>query len=57
MYIKILTGAINDLNDAYQFYEKQYSGLGVRFLDSLFFEIDSLKEYHGIHQICFKKYY
>lgn len=43
MNVRILPSAQNDLSDGFAFYEKQQSGLGAYFLDSLFSDIDSLK--------------
>jgi len=42
MKIWILSSAINDLEEAGLFYEKQGEGLGDYFFDSLFSDIDSL---------------
>ena len=42
MKIRILDSASQDLVDGYRFYEKQESGLGDYFIDSLFSDIDSL---------------
>jgi len=49
MKIRILSSAINDLEEAGLFYEKQGVGLGDYFFDSLFSDIDSLTLYAGIH--------
>jgi len=57
MKIRILDSASQDLIDGYHFYEKQESGLGDYFIDSLFSDIDSLQIYAGIHPIFFGKYY
>ncbi len=49
MKIKILDEAQADLREGAQFYERQNSGLGTYFLDSLFSNIDSLLIYAGVH--------
>ena len=53
MRIRILNQAEQDLEDGYVFYESQCSGLGMYFLDSLFWDIDSLAYFAGIHPIAF----
>jgi plasmid stabilization system protein ParE len=53
MKIKILSTAIEDLYKGRLFYEKQGSGLGEYFFDSLFSDIDSLVLYAGIHPKVF----
>lgn len=57
MKIRILDSASQDLEDGFHFYERQESGLGDYFIDSLFSDIDSLRIYAGIHPIFFGKYY
>ncbi len=57
MNIRILDAASQDLIDGYRFYEKQESGLGDYFLDSLFSDIDSLIVYAGIHPVYFGHYH
>jgi len=47
--IQILDEAEQDLIDGFRFYEAQNQGIGDYFLDSLFFDIDSLQLYAGIH--------
>ncbi len=54
MQVKILAGAEQDLTDGYYFYERQSSGLGTYFIDSLYADIDSLAYFGGIHRIVFK---
>lgn len=53
MKIRLLTSAFNDLADGRRFYERQGSGLGDYFLDSLSSDIDSLALYAGIHRQVF----
>jgi len=53
MNIRILTSAFNDLADGRRFYERQGTGLGDYFFDSLFSDIDSLALYAGIHRKVF----
>ena len=59
MKVKILPSASQDLIDGYRFYEKQSSGLGNYFKDSLFSDIDSLEFFGGIHSTHshYGKYY
>ena len=53
MKIRLLSLAMDDLNQGRQFYEKQQQGLGAYFLDSLFSDIESLLLYAGVHQVFF----
>ncbi|HEY4417370.1 MAG TPA: type II toxin-antitoxin system RelE/ParE family toxin [Verrucomicrobiae bacterium] len=53
MNLIILTAALDDLADGFDFYEKQATGLGNYFLNSLFADIDSLTIYGGIHRNVF----
>ncbi len=53
MKIQILPEANEDLIAGFYFYEKQSSGLGAYFLDTLFSDIESLRLYAGIHPIVF----
>ena len=46
----ILPSARDDLRDGFYFYEKQQTGLGDYFLDSVLADIDSLTIYAGIHR-------
>ena len=57
MEIKILQSAQQDIVDAYYFYEKQQTGIGTYFLDSIYRDIDTLDTHAGIHPIFFKHYY
>ena len=57
MKIKLLSAAKSDIKKGYYFYENQASGLGDYFLDSIYNDIDSLLQYHGIHPIKFGDYY
>lgn len=56
MRIKVLTAAINDLENGRLFYQQQGEHLGDYFLDALFSDIDSLIIYAGIHQQVFGYY-
>lgn len=47
--VRIARSAEADLLEGYVFYEKQQSGVGDYFLDSLYADIDSLALYAGIH--------
>ncbi len=53
MRIEILEEAQEDLIQGFRFYEDREPGVGVYFLDCLFFDIDSLLLYAGIHQATF----
>ena len=57
MRIRILDEAERDLEEGRRFYEKQCSGLGSYFLNSLFSDIDSLHLHAGIHRVCFGLYH
>ena len=50
MKIRRLTVALDDLEGARAFYERQAEGMGSYFLDPLFSDIDSLLLYAGIHR-------
>ena len=56
MKIKVLTAAINDLQNGRLFYQQQGEHLGDYFLDAIFSDIDSLVIYAGIHQQVFGYY-
>lgn len=56
MRIQIQPSAMADLRAGFRFYEKQQTGLGGYFLDSLYSDIDSLLLYAGIHSRQFGKY-
>jgi plasmid stabilization system protein ParE len=51
--IEILPDAQRDLVSAFRFYDRQLSGLGRYFLDSLFDDVDSLATSGGIHARVF----
>jgi plasmid stabilization system protein ParE len=57
MKIRILSSALEDLRDGYEFYEKQAEGIGAYFMDSLFSDIDSLILNAGVHPIYFGGYH
>lgn len=48
MKVQVLAGATEDLADGYRFFERQATGLGEYFLDSLWSEIQSLRLYGGL---------
>ena len=50
MIVRLLDSALEDLDRAKNFYERQGEGLGAYFLDTLFSEIDSLVSFAGIHR-------
>ncbi|MBC8182608.1 type II toxin-antitoxin system RelE/ParE family toxin [candidate division KSB1 bacterium] len=49
MRIEIIDAAERDIEDGYNFYERQSPGLGFYFLDSIYSDIDSLIYFGGIH--------
>ena len=53
MRIDVLQEAEKDLIDSFAFYERQSTGLGDYFLDSIFSDIESLHLYAGIHSLHF----
>ena len=53
MKIVVLVQAKEDLLDGYLFYERQESGVGEYFLESLSEDIDSLLVHHGYHREFF----
>ena len=56
MRISIQPSALADLRAGFRFYEKQQTGLGGYFLDSLCSDIDSLLLHAGIHSRHFGKH-
>lgn len=48
--IRILSIAVQDLEQGRDFYEAQQAGIGDYFLDSLFADIDALLLYAGVHE-------
>ncbi len=57
MKIRLLESARKDLVHGYYFYEKQSTGIGSYFLESVYSDIDTLTENAGIHPICFGGYH
>jgi len=57
MRIEVLDSAQQDLLAGFAFYERQASGLGSYFLDSLFSDIDSLRLFAGVHAVHFGRYH
>ena len=51
MRVEISTDAHEDLANGHAFYERQSSGLGGYFADTLYSEIESLQIYAGMHPI------
>jgi hypothetical protein len=51
--IRLLSLAEADLLDGFRFYERQESGVGTYFLESLYSDIESLRLYAGIHRQVF----
>lgn len=56
MKIQVLRSAMEDLAAGRKFYDRQETGVGDYFFDSLFSEIDSLALYGGIHSVHFGFY-
>jgi plasmid stabilization system protein ParE len=50
MTIRILPSAVRDLDDGYDFYERQEPGAGDYFIDSISSDISSLRIFAGIHR-------
>ncbi len=50
MKVELLASAKKDLVEGFDFYERQQSGLGANFLESLFGDIDTLAHHAGIHR-------
>jgi plasmid stabilization system protein ParE len=55
--IVIQSSALADLADGFDFYERNETGVGGYFLDSLYSDIDSLQHYAGIHLMQFGTYH
>lgn len=49
MRVRIARSAETDLLDGHAFHERQQTGIGAYFLDSLFADIDALALFAGIH--------
>jgi plasmid stabilization system protein ParE len=49
--LSFLSDAVDDLDNAAAFYERQASGLGVKFLDTVGENIERLRETAGIHSV------
>lgn len=57
MKIKLLSSALQDLEDGFYFYQQQSPGLGSYFLDSIYSDIDSLQITAGYHAVYFGDYH
>lgn len=55
--ISVSEDALEDLEDGFQFYERQESGLGDYFVTCLRTDIDGLKITAGIHRVAYKDYH
>jgi hypothetical protein len=55
--VEILESARRDLVDGFYFYEKQADGIGSYFLESMYSDIDSLRDNAGIHPVLFGEYH
>ena len=56
MRVEILDCAHEDMANGYVFYERQSSGVGSYFADTLYSEMESLQLYAGIHPVRFGFY-
>lgn len=56
MKIHLLSPTIYDIADAANFYNQQEPGIGTKFLDSIYRDIESLPKYAGIHPIKYGCY-
>ena len=56
MNLSILPSAVVDIIRERYFYDSLEAGLGMRFMDYIFAEIDKLEEYAGIDEIHFGYY-
>jgi hypothetical protein len=57
MTIRMLEQAGRDVIKGFHFYERQATGLGKYFLNSIYSDIDPPLIYHGIHPIKFDGYH
>ena len=57
MRLRIARAAEDDLINGFRFYERQQSGLGEYFLDSLSADIDALILFAGIHPKPFGRFH
>jgi hypothetical protein len=55
--VRVLESARKDLVDGFYFYEKQSDGIGTYFLNSIYSDIDSLRDNAGIHPVYFGEYH
>jgi hypothetical protein len=55
--VEILESARRDLVDGFYFYEKQADGIGSYFLESMYSNVDSLRDNAGIHPVLFGEYH
>jgi plasmid stabilization system protein ParE len=51
--LQVLDQAAADLLSGYAFYERQFTGVGSYFLETLFSDIESLRLYGGLHRKVF----
>ena len=57
MRIRISDEALWDLNDGFQFYDAQQSGLGDYFVSCLRADIDGLRTTAGVHRVVYRDYH
>ena len=57
MNLQILDLARDDLVEGFHFYERKEAGLGRRFLDCLYSDIESLAEFGGVHRKPHRTFY
>ena len=56
MLVEILDCAHEDMANGYVFYERQSAGLGAYFADTLYSEMELLRDHAGIHPIRYGFY-
>ena len=57
MTIRISDEALWDLNDGFQFYDAQQSGLGEYFVGCLRADIEGLRIKAGVHRVVYRDYH
>ena len=53
MKVQILESARRDLVEGFYFYEKQADGIGSYFLESMYLDVEALRDNAGIHPVFF----
>ena len=57
MKLRILSSAMEDLNEGFHFYDSQQRGIGDYFLSSVSADIERLRLTGGIHRIVYKEFH